>query len=70
MENTLSRTAYGRQVSGTATRSGKPLTQGSVNFIARNAGKMTTKAMASVLHRPVQTVKSVALKLGVSLRVK
>jgi len=55
---------------GKNTRNGKPLTQGSVNFIARNAGKMTTKSMASVLHRPVQTVKSVALKLGVSLRVK
>lgn len=54
---------------GTVTRNGKPLTQGSVNFIARNAGKMTTKAIASVLHRPIQTVKSVALKLGVSLKV-
>lgn len=55
---------------GKNTRNGKRLTQGSVEFIARNAGKMSTKAMASVLHRPVQTVKSVALKLGVSLKVK
>jgi len=70
MNNTLSRTALGRQLSGTSTRNGKPLTRGSVNYIARNAGKMSTKAIASVLHRPVQTVKSVALKLGVSLRVR
>ena len=59
-----------RQLKGISTRYGKPLTRGSVDFIARNAGKMTTKSIASVLHRPVRTVKSVASKLGVSLRVR
>ena len=56
-------------MNGTATRSGKKFTQGSVNFILRNAGKMTATKMASVLHRTTKSVRRKAEKLGISLRV-
>jgi hypothetical protein len=57
-------------VNGKATKSGKKLTQGSVDFIVKNAGKMTGRSMANILHRPLKTVQSVASRAGVSLKVK
>lgn len=57
-------------VNGKATRLGKKLTQGSVDFIVRNAGKMSGRSIANILHRPLKTVQSVASRVGVSLKVK
>lgn len=53
----------------TETRLGKKFTEGSVSFIRKNAGKMTAKKMASVLHRTTKSVRRKAEKLGISLRV-
>lgn len=52
---------------GKATILTKPLTTGSYQFIYRNAGKMSAKSIANILHRPVQTVYAAARKIGVSL---
>lgn len=57
------------KVNGKSTVLNKPLTQGSLEFIIKNAGKMTAKNIASVIHRPVKTVQSVASRFGVSLRL-
>jgi hypothetical protein len=57
-------------VNGKATKLGKPLTQGSVDFILRNAGKLSGRAIANILHRPIKTVQSVASRNGVSLKLK
>jgi hypothetical protein len=57
-------------VNGKATRLGKKLTQGSVDFIVRNAGKMSGRSIANILHRPLKTVQTVAARAGVSLKVK
>jgi hypothetical protein len=54
---------------GTATRRNKKLTKGSVNFIVKNAGKLSGRAIANILHRPLKTVQSVAHRNGVSLKV-
>lgn len=54
-------------VNGKATKLNKTLTAGSLGFIIENAGKMTSKNIANVLHRPVKTIQSVASRLGVSL---
>ena len=56
-------------VNGKATKSGKKLTQGSVDFIVKNAGKMSGRSIANILHRPLTTVKTVAARAGLSLRV-
>lgn len=56
-------------MSSAPTRSGKKFTEGSVNFIRRNAGKMKAEKMASVLHRTTKSVRRKAEKLGISLRV-
>lgn len=53
---------------GMATVLTKPLTFGSYNYIAANAGYMTAKSIANVLHRPVTQVYAAARKLGVSFR--
>lgn len=52
------------------TTPGKLFTESSINFIKKNAGKMTAKAIANVLHRTEKSVKRKAEKLGISLRVK
>lgn len=57
-------------VNGKATKLSKELTVGSIEFIINNAGTMTAKNIAAILHRPVKTVQSVASRFGVSLRVK
>jgi hypothetical protein len=57
-------------VNGMATKSGKKLTKGSVNFILSKAGKLSGRAIANILHRPLKTVQSVASKNGVSLKLK
>lgn len=57
-------------VNGKATRLGKKLTQGSVDFIVRNAGKMSGRSIANILHRPLKTVQTVAARAGVSLKVR
>jgi len=57
-------------VNGKATKSGKKLTPGSVEFIVKNAGKMTGRSIANILHRPLKTVQTVAARVGVSLKVK
>lgn|GEM_PF-6010877 len=56
-------------VNGKATKLGKKLTPGTVNFILFNAGTLTAKSIAAIIHRPVKTVKNVASRYGVSLRV-
>lgn len=56
-------------VNGKATKLKKPLTPGTVDFIVTNAGVLTAKSIASIIHRPVKTVQSVASRFGVSLRV-
>lgn len=56
-------------VNGKATKLGKKLTQGSVDFIVKNAGKMSGKSIANILHRPLKTVQSVASRVGVSLKM-
>jgi hypothetical protein len=56
-------------VNGKATNLNKPLTVGTVEFILNNAGTMSAKNIASIIHRPVKTVQSVASRLGVSLRL-
>lgn len=55
---------------GTATRRNKKLTSGSVSFIVKNAGKMSGRAIANILHRPLKTVQSVASRNRVSLKVR
>ena len=56
-------------VNGKATRLNKKLTVGSVEFILTNAGKLTAKNIAAIIHRPIKTVQSVASRLGLSLKV-
>ena len=57
-------------VNGKATRLGKKLTPGSVEFIVKNAGKMSGRSIANILHRPLKTVQTVAARIGVSLKLK
>lgn len=57
-------------VNGKATKLGKPLTVGTVSFIINNAGSMTARNIAAIIHRPLKTVQSVASRFGVSLRVR
>lgn len=57
------------KVNGVATKTGKKLTVGSMEFIIRNAGKMSGQNIAKVLHRPLSTVQTVARRLGVSLKL-
>ena len=54
---------------GKVTRSRKKLTVGSVEFIINKAGKMSTKNIAKVLHRNVSTVRTIARRVGVSLKI-
>lgn len=56
-------------VNGKATKASKQLTTGSIEFIINNAGKLTAKNIAAILHRPVKTVQSVASRFGISLKV-
>lgn len=55
---------------GTNTRTGKKFTSGSVNFLTSNAGKMSAKSIANILHRTEKSVRRKAEKLGLSLKVK
>jgi hypothetical protein len=57
------------KVNGKATRLNKKLTVGTLDFIITNAGKMSAKSIAAIIHRPVKTVQSVASRFGVSLRL-
>ena len=57
-------------VNGKATKLNKPLTSGTVNFIVYNAGVLSAKSIAAIVHRPLKTVQGVASRLGISLRVK
>jgi hypothetical protein len=56
-------------VNGKATKLGKPLTNGSIDFIVFNAGRISAKNIANILHRPLKTVQSVASRFGVSLKL-
>jgi hypothetical protein len=56
-------------VNGKATKLNKKLTTGTVDFILRNAGVISAKNIAAIIHRPLKTVQSVASRFGVSLRV-
>jgi hypothetical protein len=58
------------KVNGKATKLGKPLTAGTIDFIVTNAGTMSAKNIAAIIHRPLKTVQSVASRFGVSLRVR
>lgn len=51
------------------TRTGKRLSNGTVNFILNNAGRLSAISIANIIHRPVKTVYSVASRAGVSLKV-
>lgn len=57
------------KVNGKWTKLNKPLTFGTVEFIVNNAGKMSAKNIAAIIHRPLKTVRSVASRFGFSLRV-
>jgi hypothetical protein len=57
-------------VNGKATKLNKPLTAGTVDFIVANAGNISAKSIAAIIHRPVKTVQGVASRLGISLRVE
>lgn len=56
-------------VNGKSTKLNKKLTWGTVTFIIKNAGLMSTKNIAAIIHRPVKTVQSVASRFGVSLKL-
>jgi hypothetical protein len=56
-------------VNGMSTKLGKKLTKGSVDFIVSNAGKLSGRSIANILHRPLKTIQSVAHRNGVSLKV-
>lgn len=64
----MTKTRFSR-TNGKATRLSKPFTTGSVMFVINNAGKITAKNIAEILHRPVSQVRTVARKYGVSLSV-
>lgn len=49
---------------------GKPFSERAVNFILRNAGKMSASAMAGRLGRTVKSVRSKAERLGVPLSLE
>ena len=55
---------------GTSTKTRKPFTAGSVNFIVSNAGKLSAKSIANVIHRTEKSVRRKAEKLGLSLKVR
>ena len=57
-------------VNGKATKLNKPLTTGTIDFIVRKAGVIPAKNIASIIHRPLKTVQSVASRFGVSLRLQ
>lgn len=48
----------------------KKFTERSVNFIRKNAGKMSAQSIANVIHRSEKSVRRKAEKLGISLRVR
>jgi hypothetical protein len=52
--------------SGTATKRNKPFTSGSLEYIKANAGKMSAKAIAAVLHRSVYSVSSKIKAMGLA----
>ena len=56
-------------MNGTNTRKGKAFTSGTVSFIVTNAGKMTVKNMAKVLHRTEKSIRRKAERLGIKLKV-
>lgn len=56
-------------VNGKATKLNKEFTVGSIDFIITNAGRISAKNIAAILHRPVGTVQNVASRLGISLRL-
>jgi len=55
---------------GETTTPGKPFTEGSLNFIKLNAGKMSVTSIANILHRPVSSVVSQGKKLGVTKKLR
>ena len=56
-------------VNGKATKLNKKLTAGTVDFIITNAGVLSAKNIAAIIHRPLKTVQSVASRIGNSLKV-
>ena len=58
------------RVNGEATKNGKKLTAGSIEFVVKNAGRMSGESIAKVLHRPVSTVRTIARRMGVSLKLQ
>ena len=57
------------KVNGKATKLNKPLTSGTIEFILEKAGLIPAKSIAAIIHRPLKTVKNVASRFKVSLRV-
>jgi hypothetical protein len=57
------------KINGTATRTGKKFTAGSLNFLIGSAGTMSATSIARVLHRTTKSVRRKAEKLGLSLKV-
>jgi len=54
------------KINGMATKIGKPYTLGSINFIKRNASKLTLKAIAAILHRTTHSVRSIARRNNIN----
>jgi hypothetical protein len=66
----MSGNVKGRYFGGESTTSGKPFTEGSLNFIVKNAGKISAKSIANILHRSVNSVYAQGRKLGVAQKLK
>ena len=50
-------------------QTGKRFTNGTIDFIISNAGKLHVKSMANILHRTEKSIRRFAEKMGLSLRV-
>jgi hypothetical protein len=56
-------------VNGMATKLSKKLTKNTVRFILEKAGTMSAQSIANIIHRPLSTVRTVAQRNGVSLKL-
>lgn len=56
-------------VNGKSTKLNKPLTFGTLNFIFSNAGKISAKNIANIVHRPLRTIRNVSRRFGISLKL-
>jgi hypothetical protein len=54
---------------GEHTTPGKKFTNGSINYVIRMSGKMPASSIANVIHRSEKSVRRLAEKMGISLKV-